>query len=78
MALLDEEKLQGHVYEILQMLRKQAACCKKVSSTNYGHSSVTGGDVFILIFEDGTLEVRDLGANGAVLTPAGYGALTRT
>lgn len=77
MALLDEDKLQGHVTEILQLLRKQAACCKKVAATNYGHSSVTAGDVFIITFEDGSLEVRNLGANGAVLAPAAYGVLTR-
>lgn len=76
MALLDEDKLQGHVTEILQLLRKQAACCNKVASTTFATSSVTAGRVFVLIFEDGTLEVRNLGPNGAVLAPAAYGVLT--
>lgn len=77
MALLDEDKLQGRVFEILDLLRKQVQCCR-VADTQYAESSVTGGTVFVLIFENGTLEVRDIGPNGAILTPAEYGVLTRT
>jgi hypothetical protein len=76
MALIDEGKLQGNIGSILEILRKQAACCAKVASTTFAKSSVTSDKVFVLIFEDGTLEVRDIGPNGAVLTPAGYGFLT--
>lgn len=76
MALLDEDKLQGRIYEILDLLRKQTQCCR-VASTEYAASSVTGGDVFVLIFETGTIEVRDLGPNGAVLKPSEYGILTK-
>lgn len=75
MALIDEDKLQGRVYEILDLLRKQVQCCR-VASTQYAASSVTGGTVFVLIFENGTLEVRNLGPNGTVLTPSEYGVLT--
>jgi hypothetical protein len=73
MALLDEEKLQRHIYEILQLLRKQVTCCKIVSTT-WATSSLLGV-VFVTIDESGKISVYDA-PGGTLLTPAEYGSLT--
>ena len=64
MALIDEEKLQGHVYEILQLLRKQAVCCPKIAADFY---CVDGTISWVVTSQDGTVTVYDA-PNGNVVT----------
>ena len=56
MALIDEEKLQGRVYNILEVLRKDIDCCKVVSTT-WANSSIVGAGVFITIDQKGNITV---------------------
>jgi len=72
MALIDEDKLQGNVIQILQILKSNKACCTKVASTTWATSSIAGS-VFVLIFQDGSIKV--LTAPGGTVV-ASYGTLT--
>lgn len=75
MALIDEAKLQGRVYEILELLRKQNACCEGVAAALWATSSVVGGPVFVTIGASGTVTVYTQ-PGGTILTPSAYGTLT--
>ena len=75
MAMLDEQKLQGRILEILELLRKQSACCEGVAAAVWAHSSVTGGSVFVTIGVNGTAVVYTQ-PGGTILAPAAYGTLT--
>jgi hypothetical protein len=75
MALIDEEKLQGRVFNILEVLRKDIDCCKVVSTT-WANSSEIGAGVFITIDQKGNITVYDV-PGGSILTPAEYGTLTK-
>lgn len=75
MALLDEDKLQGHIIEILDVLRKDVNCCKVVSTT-WATSSIVGSGVFVTIDQHGGITVYDA-PGGSVLTAAEYGTLTK-
>lgn len=74
MALIDEQKLQGNVFNILEILRKKEACCK-VASTTWATSSVVSENVFVVIFDNGQVEVYT-GPSGTKLTPTEYGDLS--
>lgn len=75
MALLDEDKLQGRVFNILEVLRKDTDCCKVVSTT-WASSSIIGAGVFITIDQKGNIKVYDA-PGGGILTAAEYGTLTK-
>ena len=75
MALLDEEKLQGRIYNILEVLRKDIDCCKVVSSTWANSSNIEEG-VFITVDQKGNITVYDA-PGGGILTSAEYGVLTK-
>ena len=75
MALLDEPKLQGNVYNILDLLRKQTQCCHTVAAS-WANSSVIGAGVFLTVDQNGKVTVYDQ-PGGSVLTPAEYGTLTK-
>lgn len=75
MALLDEDKLQGRIYEILDLLRKDTTCCKVVSTT-WAASSLIGAGVFVTIDQKGGITVYDA-PGGNVLAPADYGTLSK-
>lgn len=74
MALIDEDKLQGNVIQILQLLKKEAACDSVITSV-WAVSSVVAGPVFVTISRCGTATVYTQ-PGGTVLTPAQYGTLT--
>jgi len=74
MALLDEGKLQGNIYNILDVLRKDITCCRIVSAS-WAHSSIITAGVFLTIDDKGNIIVYDA-PGGNVLTPADYGTLT--
>jgi hypothetical protein len=57
MALLDEDKLQGNVYMILQLLRQEQACCSFISAQWMDDSG--GTPVFVLVAENGDVTVKD-------------------
>lgn len=73
MALLDEPKLQGNVYQILDLLRKQNSCCHVV--TALWMTSSIEGTVFVTIDQNGGVSVYDA-PGGTKFTPAEYGTLT--
>lgn len=73
MALLDEEKLQGRVYEILDTLRKQVQCCR-VASAQWMSSDSLGTNVFVIIYDSGDFKVFDA-PGGTEYTQAQYGTL---
>jgi hypothetical protein len=75
MALLDELKLQGNVYNILDLLRKDVQCCKVVA-VSWANSSIITAGVFLTIDQKGVVTVYDA-TGGSVLTPADYGTLTK-
>lgn len=75
MALIDEGKLQGRIFDILELLRKQVDCCKVVSTT-WASSSTIGAGVFITIDQNGGIVVYDV-PGGTVLKPSDYGTLTK-
>ena len=64
MALLDEGKLQGHIYEILQLLRKAQECCPKIAADFY---CVDGTVSWVVTSQDGTVTVYDA-PNGNIVT----------
>lgn len=75
MALLDEEKLQGRIYDILDVLRKDINCCKVVSTT-WAASSLIGAGVFVTIDQNGGIKVYDV-PGGTQLLPSQYGVLSK-
>lgn len=75
MALLDEERLQSHVIEILEVLRKDINCCKVVAAV-WAASSLIAQGVFVTVDQHGGITVYDV-PGGSVLTEAEYGVLTR-
>jgi len=75
MALLDEMKLQGNIYNILDLLRKQTQCCKVVSTTWASSSAIPAG-VFVTINENGGILVYDV-PGGTLLSPSAYGTLSK-
>lgn len=74
MALIDEEKLQGNVRAILDLLRRQAACCEQVATAVWGVSSIAG-PVFITISKGGGVKVYTQ-PGGTLVTD--YGVLTQS
>lgn len=72
MALIDEDKLQGNVIQILALLKKEAAC-ESVATAVWAHSSVTGGAVFVTISNRGVAKVYTQ-PGGTLIT--NYGTLT--
>ena len=75
MALLDEDKLQGRIYDILDILRKDINCCKVVSST-WASSSLIGAGVFVTVDQNGGIKVYDA-PGGTQLSSVEYGVLTK-
>ena len=75
MALLDEQKLQGNVYNILDLLRKEVQCCKVVAAS-WANSSIIAAGVFLTVDQKGNVTVYDA-PGGNVLAPADYGTLTK-
>ena len=73
MALIDEEKLQGRIFNILEILRKDVDCCKIVSAF-WACSSITTTNVFVTIDQKGNITVYDH-PGGGILTPSEYGVL---
>ncbi len=73
MALIDEQKLQGNLYTILELLRKETLCCK-VSTVTWASSSTLAVNVFVTVLEDGSIKVYD-SPGGALLAPTDYGVL---
>lgn len=73
MALLDENKLQGNIINILNILRKEVECCKVVSAL-WAKSSEVATGVFITVDQNGGIKVYDA-PGGNLLTPAEYGTL---
>lgn len=72
MALIDEYKLQGNVQNILDILRKQSACCDDVALGNFATSSVAG-TVFYTLSRGGKVKVYTQ-PGGTQITD--YGTLT--
>ena len=64
MALLDEGKLQGNIYEILQLLRKAQECCPKIAADFY---CVDGTVSWVVTSQNGTVTVYDA-PNGNIVT----------
>jgi len=59
MALLDEDKLQGNIINILSILRKQDACsCEQVATAMWANSSLAG-IVFVTVLRNGKIKVYD-------------------
>jgi len=75
MALIDEDKLQGRIFNILEILRKDVDCCKVVSTT-WADSSLVEGGVFITIDQKGNITVYDA-PGGGILTASEYGILSK-
>lgn len=68
MALLDEGLLQGNITSILDLLRRQQACCGYISAQ---WMTQDGGDpVFVLINPKGEITVLD-GPGGTVVPNPG-------
>ena len=63
MAMIDEEKLQGAVSNILDLLRKQAVCCPKIAAEFY---CVDGTIQWVVTSQDGTVSVYDV-PNGTLV-----------
>ena len=76
MALLDEGKLQGNIYNILDVLRKDITCCKIVAAL-WAKSSIINTGVFLTIDSKGSITVYDV-PGGSILAPSDYGILTHT
>jgi len=64
MAMLDEEKLQGRIFNILEILRKQTVCCPKIAAEFY---CVDGTAQWVVTSQDGTVTVYDA-PNGTLVT----------
>lgn len=75
MALIDEDKLQGNVIQLLEIAKKNRACCDNVAAALFAGSSLIASGVFITISKGGKLVVYDH-PGGTVLTPAQYGVIS--
>jgi hypothetical protein len=67
MALLDEEKLQGRIFNILEILRQEQSCCG-IASAQWMCDD--GDPVWVLVNEAGKITVYDA-PGGNVITPVG-------
>jgi hypothetical protein len=72
MALIDEDKLQGNVKNILELIRKQAACCDDVATGGFATSSIAG-PVYFTVSRGGKVKVYNQ-PGGTLIT--NYGTLT--
>lgn len=63
MPMIDEDKLQGAVANILDLLRKQAVCCPKIAAEFY---CVDGTIQWVVTSQDGTVSVYDV-PNGTLV-----------
>lgn len=67
MALIDEDKLQGNVFAILQLLRKEQTCCGYINGQFMCDGSTV---VWVLTSPTGAVKVFDA-PGGTEITPAG-------
>ena len=76
MALIDEDKLQGNVIQLLEIAKKNRACCDNVAAVTWANSSLIMTGVFVTIAKNGKVVVYTA-PGGTVLTPAEYGVLSK-
>ena len=69
MALIDEGKLQGNIYNILDVLRKDITCCKYIQGS-WMCDSGAANPVWVLINDKGTVTTLD-GPQGSPVTVLG-------
>lgn len=67
MAMLDEDKLQGAVANILELLRKQSTCCGFISAQ--WMKDQTDVSVWVLVSPTGAITVKDSPTGSVITSP---------